>query len=245
MIRWRREGAPPLILGHRGASAHEVENTIEAFARAVADGADGFELDVRLCATGEVVVFHDEDLRRLAGLPVNVGAMPLAALRRVTLERERRISTLDEVLDAFPEVLINVELKARAGRGAAVADAAIASIARHAATDRVLVSSFEPVALARVRLRSSGLATGYLFHRNQGLALRRGWPAFGLRTTAVHPDHALVTRQTVSVWRRAGFSINTWTVDDPADVRRVTDLGVDAIITNDPARTRSSTLARS
>lgn len=238
MTPWRREGAPPLILGHRGASAHEVENTLEAFERALADGADGLELDVRRCATGEVVVFHDEDLRRLAGTPVTVGAMPLAALRRVRLERDRRISTLDEVLDALPETLINIELKARAGRGAAIADATIACIDRHRAAGRVLVSSFEPVALARVRLRSRGLATGYLFHRKQARALRRGWPAIGLRTAAVHPDHVLLTSETAAAWRRAGFAINVWTVDDEADVRRVAALGADAIISNDPARAR-------
>jgi glycerophosphoryl diester phosphodiesterase len=64
---WGRRDGVPLVIAHRGASALAVENTLAAFAAAAAAGADGVELDVRLCATGEVVVFHDADLRRLAG----------------------------------------------------------------------------------------------------------------------------------------------------------------------------------
>src|SRR4029453_13086438 len=79
-------GAPradgrPLVLGHRGASADAPENTLAAFRLARAQGADGVELDVRRCATGEVVVIHDGDARRTAGAPLRIAEAPLAALR--------------------------------------------------------------------------------------------------------------------------------------------------------------------
>ncbi len=78
--RWGRR-ASPLVIAHRGASAERVENTVEAFGRARELGADGVELDVMRCGTGEVVVFHDDDLARLAGRPDVIRATPLAALR--------------------------------------------------------------------------------------------------------------------------------------------------------------------
>src|SRR5258708_37398531 len=81
----RAAGARPLVVGHRGASARAPENSVEAFARARADGADGVELDVLRCGTGEVVVFHDDDLARLGGRPDRVDALSLADLRRVGL----------------------------------------------------------------------------------------------------------------------------------------------------------------
>ena len=109
----RRQGAPPLIVAHRGASAVEPENSIAAFRRAAADGADGVELDVLLCATGEVVVFHDDDLVRLGNRPEKIATLSLAALRAVRLTSGATIPTLDEVLAACgPRLLANIELKA-------------------------------------------------------------------------------------------------------------------------------------
>src|SRR6185437_17162904 len=109
----RRPGERPLVLAHRGASALETENTVAAFRRARIDGADGVELDVLLCATGEVMVFHDDDLRRLGGRPEQIGALPYAALREVRLPGGAEIPTLEEALQAAgPDLLVNVELKA-------------------------------------------------------------------------------------------------------------------------------------
>src|SRR5262245_51611322 len=96
----RPAGAGPLVIGHRGASARAPENSVEAFARARTDGADGVELDVLCCATGEVVVFHDDDLVRLAGRPERIDALSLAALREVHLQGGARIPTLEEAFEA-------------------------------------------------------------------------------------------------------------------------------------------------
>src|SRR5438128_2313381 len=84
---WRRRnhGEPPLVIGHRGASAVETENTAAAFGRARTDGADGVELDVMTCGTGEMVVFHDDDLTRLAGRPERIAETPFSVLRAATL----------------------------------------------------------------------------------------------------------------------------------------------------------------
>src|SRR5512145_1466819 len=113
----RIEGRP-IVFGHRGASAEAPENTLAAFRLAVERGADGVELDVWRCASGELVVAHDDDLRRVGGSPLVVRKAPLAALRAVDVgswkgERFRgeRVPLLDEVLEAVPSGLVNVELK--------------------------------------------------------------------------------------------------------------------------------------
>src|SRR5512138_3600750 len=89
----------PWVIAHRGASADEVENTLAAFARAMTDRADGVELDVQCCATGEVVVYHDDDLLRLAGRRERIDALSLSAIRQVRLSGGGTIPTLAEALD--------------------------------------------------------------------------------------------------------------------------------------------------
>ena len=144
-------GSGPLVLGHRGASARETENTAAAFRRARTDGADGVELDVLLSATGEVMVFHDDDLARLAGRPERIADLPYRALRDVQLPGGTTIPTLEEALEACgPDLLVNVELKANElgfGPMAALVEAVAEVIARTDSARRVLVSSFNPWAV--------------------------------------------------------------------------------------------------
>lgn len=218
--------------------ALEVENTLEAFALAVEGGADGVELDVRLCASGEVVVFHDDDLTRLAGRPERISRIRLAELRRVRLERDRRVPTLDEVFEALlPDTLIDIEIKSRRPwESAALVRAVIDTVHRWGAEQRVLISSFDPFALARVRRRAPRIATGYLFHSQQSLPLRNAWIARLLAPFAVHPQTELVTAHKVLGWRSRGYAVNPWTADEPTELRRLADLGVDMVMSNDPAR---------
>src|SRR5512140_2542862 len=136
---------PPAIIAHRGASADAPENTLAAFRLALELGADGVELDVWRCATGEVVVHHDEDTRRVAGAALLVPDAPLAALRALDVgawkgERFRgeRIPLLAEVLAALPAAVVNVELKSR-GRDVRLAAAAARVLRASGAQGRVIV----------------------------------------------------------------------------------------------------------
>jgi glycerophosphoryl diester phosphodiesterase len=232
------------VIGHRGASALETENTAAAFRRARADGADGVELDVLLCATGEVVVFHDDDLTRLAGRPQRIADLPYAVLRDVRLPKETTIPTLDEALEACgPELLVNVELKA-AGLGPRAIDALVDGVARvverAGAGGRVLVSSFNPWAVWRWMRRAPAVPAALLFERGAPLPLRRAWLAPWLRPFALHPEWALCAPARVAGWKRRGYWVSVWTVDDPAALRACRAMGVDAVITNDPARSRAA-----
>lgn len=229
-----------LVLGHRGASAHAVENTMAAFERARADGADGVELDVRLARDGQLVVFHDEDLRRLAGRAERISDLDIGQIGRVELAGGERIPRLDQVLEGLDPLLVNVEIKPPGWRSAReVVRAVHRCVERAAAVDRVLVSSFDAAVVALVR-QTTPLRTGLLFHARQRRPLRRAWLAPILRPHALHPEKVLVDGAAMAGWRRAGYAVNVWTVDDPDEVRRLARLGVDAIISNDPAAARAA-----
>jgi glycerophosphoryl diester phosphodiesterase len=244
----RTRSGLPLVFGHRGASALEIENTLAAFRRAMLDGADGVELDVQRCRSGEVVVFHDDDLSRLAGRPEAIEQLPLAALREVRLRGQGEIPTLTEALDACgASACVNVEIKyagLRPGGCAALVDAVAVDIERIGCGTRIIVSSFSPVAVWLWRKRMPKLPCGLLFERPR--PFRRPWPLRMdrllpfLRPHAVHPDDELCSPDAVAAWRRRGYLVNVWTVDDPVRQRALAAMGVDGIISNDPGRARAA-----
>lgn len=228
------------VWAHRGDSAHHTENTLAAFTAAVSAGADGIEFDVRLTADGVPVIFHDHDLRRLADRDGSVESMTLAELARVRLRGDHAVPTLRETLEACPEVALNVELKVdRVGRGWRLVQAVAAVLADEPRPARLLVSSFDPIALAMMRAVAPRLARGVLFHREQPWPVRRGAAAYALAPTAVHPDRALVDAASVRRWHARGWQVNVWTVDEPAELRRLQQLGVDGVFANDPAAARA------
>ena len=240
-------GGRPRIIAHRGASADAPENTLAAFKLAREQGADGVELDVMRCRSGEVVVFHDDDLSRLGGRPDQVRQLTWDELRTVDLGGGERIPTLEMVLEAIGSMLLNVELKSPPTWGERFADDGLAEAVSHivlkkggrAVEERVLVSSFDPLLLGRFRLHAPRVATGLLFAADQARPYREAWAAPLLRPTAVHPERLLVDARAVRRWHQRGLGVNVWTVDDPAEIRLLAALGVDGLITNRPAATRS------
>jgi glycerophosphoryl diester phosphodiesterase len=242
---WLPVGAGrPRIIAHRGASADAPENTLAAFRLAREQGADGVELDVMRCRSGEVVVFHDDDLVRLGGRPEQVRALTYDELRTIDLGGGERIPTLEAVLAALGPLLVNIELKTAPTWGGRIVDDGLAAavsdlVFRKSAQERILVSSFDPLLLARFRLHAPRVATGLLFAHDQARPYRQAWAAPLVRPTAVHPESVLVDARAVARWHARGLGVHVWTVDDAAEVRLLCALGVDAIITNRPAATRS------
>jgi glycerophosphoryl diester phosphodiesterase len=242
-VNWGRHERP-LVIAHRGASADAPENTLAAFRRARNDGADGVELDVMRCATGEVVVFHDDDLLRLGKRSGATRATTLSALREIDLGGGERIPLLDDVLEELGPLLVNVELKSPPRWTARIVDDGLAEavaeiLARHDVGARALVSSFDPILLGRFRRCARAVATGLLFAHDQAAPWRRAWTAPLLRPTALHPESLLVDAHSVRRWRARGFLLHVWTVDDPAELRLLAALGVDGVITNRPKISRA------
>jgi glycerophosphoryl diester phosphodiesterase len=191
-----------------------------------------------------VVVFHDDDLERLGGRPGLVRDLSYDELRTIDLGGGERIPLLVDVLAELGPMLCNVELKTAPHWGGRLVDDGLAGavadiLYRAALQERVLVSSFDPLLLARFRLHAPRVATGLLFAHDQARPYREAWAAPLVRPAAVHPEGALVDARAVARWHGRGFMVNVWTIDDPAEVRLLTVLGVDGIITNRPAATRS------
>jgi glycerophosphoryl diester phosphodiesterase len=242
---WARAGASgPLVIGHRGASAREPENSLRAFQRAARDGADGVELDVLCCRSGEVLVFHDDDLLRLAGRPDRIDALPFSTLRTITLSGGVNIPTLEEAFEACgSELLVNVELKTLGLRDRAVpalVERVSAILDFMGAAPRVLVSSFSPVAVWLWRRRRPDVKAALLFEREAPLPLRHAWSLPLLGAFAAHPDQRLCSPSLVRRLHARGYTVNTWTVDEPARLRALRDMGIDGVITNDPASARAA-----
>jgi len=233
-----RADGRPLVLGHRGASRDATENRLAAFRLAMAQGADGVELDVWRCRTGEVVVFHDQDAQRLAGSSLRIGRASLADLRRLDLGRGERIPLLHEVLEALPGAVLNVELKS--GR---VGDPRLASevgriLREHGAEERVIVSSFDHLLLSAFRLLEPRIAVGLLFEKRRAWKMRLAVSRQLLPSAALHPGLSLTTVEQMRDWSRQGRAVLVWTVDDPAEVARLCELRAAAVITNTPGPTR-------
>jgi glycerophosphoryl diester phosphodiesterase len=244
LVHWqRRERA--LVIAHRGASAEAPENTLAAFRLARAQGADGVELDVMRCASGEIVVFHDDDLARLGGGTASdqVRRMSWAQLRERDLGQGERMPLLDEVFDTVGPLRVNVELKSAPGWAERTRDdglaAQVAALLQRRGSAEVLVSSFDPLLLRRFRAAAPEVPTGLLFAHDQSLPLRRAWARRLVSPSAMHPEAALVDALAMRGWRDAGLLVNVWTVDDADEIRCLDALAVDAIITNRPAATRT------
>lgn len=202
-----------------------------AFALALAQGADGVELDVRPTADGEIVVFHDADLARMANDPRQVASLAGAALRAIELRGGERVPRLTEVLDLVLGAgkFVNVEIKPDVPDLAASVAAVAAILAARNADElgRLIVSSFAREAIEHMHARLPPVAVAFLFaDENDALpAMERGWHA--------HPRHTLANEVSIQRWKREGRVVNTWTVNDAADARRLGQAGIDGIITDD------------
>jgi glycerophosphoryl diester phosphodiesterase len=228
--RWRRgEGGRPFIYGHRGTRRGAPENTLRAMELALAQGADGIELDVRLCSTGEVIVLHDADLERVSGVPVAATAATLTELRVLDVGDGERVPLLDE---AMALVLgrgrtLNVELKPDVPNPQVLVERVALAVRARSAADRdaIVVSSFSARMCSALATALPGVAIAFLFeHAPDGL------PA-GI--AAVHPHQALADAQAIARCHEQGLAVNVWTVNDPARVRALAASGADGIITDD------------
>lgn len=235
-----------LILAHRGASADAPENTLEAFAEAVRQGADGVELDAQVCGSGEVVVCHDERLERLARLPWEVRTTPWWKLQRADVGtplgfKPARIPLLEEVLQALPaHLLVNIELKCGRADDGGLSHAVAGLVTRLGLRERVVVSSFNPLCLVRLAAEAPDVRRGYLIHPNKPWFPQAYVVSPLVSSHSVHPHHRACTPERVADWRAAGLSVAAWTVDEAERARALQAMGVSYLITNRPRAMREA-----
>ena len=233
---------PVLNIAHRGASAAAPANTLAAFEKAIELGADAVELDVQLSNDGVPVVIHDFAVDTTTDGSGQVADLTLAQLKQLDAGSTfdpafagERIPTLEEVLQYVGNrLLLNIELKTTSLRDNGLEHAAIAQVEQHGLGNRVLLSSFNPFSLRRAKRIAPHIPVGLLYAPHLSLPLRRAWLAFLATHEARHPQHTMVDAQYIAWARRRGYRVNVWTVDDPGEMVRLIDLGVDGIITNVP-----------
>lgn len=220
------------IIGHRGAAAVEVENTLAAIVRAFADAADAVEIDVRLTADGRLVIIHDPTP---AGDHRTVASMTWAALHEVA----PHVPELDDAWTASGG-RVNLEIKGAWGsdEGSRVADALVAWLSTKDCSN-VIVSSFDLIALGRVRSALPSLTTGVL--------TAAGFDVATNIAAAVEHGHQIcllpgALSDPVSIYavHAAGKVVIPWTVNDPGLLRMLFEAGADGVITDDPGAARAA-----
>lgn len=236
VLSWLRSPGPFLI-GHRGVPGAARENTPPSFEAALEAGCDGVELDVHLTRDRVPVVHHDATAVA-GGERITLADIDWADLQRLGFDaggENYRVYGLDQVLAGLAgRTLLNVELKPPgAGRHLAAAEALAAALSAVRPRESVLVSSFDPDALAVVRRVDKSLALGWLFSGANDLGQLENLEVAD-HLFALHPHHALVEDRLMRRARERGLMVNAWTVDTPEETARVAGLGAHAVITNRP-----------
>jgi glycerophosphoryl diester phosphodiesterase len=214
-------------MAHRGASKREPENTTVAFRVARELGSHGVELDVRRCASDDLIVHHNPTLADGRAL-VDVAKSDLPA----------HLPTLDEALDACTGMWVNVEIKNDESEPDfdptdSIAARVIECLVRRGEDDRWLISSFRRETVDACRQLAPSIATAWLTVAiDDPAATAASLVASG--HAAVHPWVDLLTRDALDVMHAHGLSVNVWTCDDPAKMAELIDWGIDGICTNVP-----------
>lgn len=232
----------PQVFAHRGAKAVAPENTIPAFARALAMGVAGIELDIHCSKDGKLVVIHDESLERTTTSKGKVADFTAAELAQVDAGIPFSpafagvgIPTLDEVFDLVGNrCLVNVEVKTDDPLGGDQVEGLLALIKDRALYDQVIVSSFNPVSLIKIRFLDPKVRLGLLYYLPMPLWLRNAWFTPIMQPEAVHPYSPLIDAAHMTWARGHGCAVNTWTVNDVAEAKRLAALGVDVIMSDVP-----------
>jgi glycerophosphoryl diester phosphodiesterase len=234
----------PVIFAHRGASAYAPENTLAAFSLAVQLGADAIELDAKLSRDGQVVVIHDQTVDRTTSATGKVIEMSLAELRQLDAGshfdiafKDEPIPTLEQVFETVgKQIYINIELTNYASKTDDLPEKVTQLVKRHNLSQRVMFSSFNPLALRRAHRELPEVPVGLLALPGQRGAWARSWLGRLVKYQALHPHYSDVTARMVENLHRRGCRIHPFTINEVPEMQRLAQLDVDGIITGDPIR---------
>ena len=223
-----------LSIGHRGAKGYVAENTYESISKAIELNVDGIEIDVFKCASGELVLFHDEDLKKLTGESGLIENLTIKELEQFLVLGKYKIPTLEEVLKKLEEpIFVNIELK---GSNTAEATSKIIQYFVKNTSwglENFIVSSFDWLELEQLRLIDKNIPIGVLVGRSVSIneAIEFGKK---INAQAIHANYALLNDITAKKIKNNGFKIYTWTVNNIDDINFMKKLKVDGIISDFP-----------
>lgn len=239
----------PIPFAHRGGATGGIENSLAAFQLAVDLGYRYLETDVHATADGALLAFHDRSLNRVTDGTGRIARLTLDEVRRSRIGGREAIPLLEDLLGAFPGVRFNIDAKAQP----AVAPL-IDAVRRTGAQDRVCIASFSDRRLAMVRAAlGPEVATAF---GPRGVAALRAATRIPSLARAVSADVPclqipvrvgtlrLVTPELLRIAHGLGLRVHVWTIDDPTAMAALLDLGVDGIMTDEPAVLRDVLSAR-
>ena len=225
-----------VVCGHRGAMGYEVENTIPSIKKAIALKADMIEIDIFKIQTGEVVVFHDDNLERITNGTGKIEALQFDELRKLLVADKYQIPTLQEVIEVIDRrAILNIELKGE--QTAKVANDIITSYKRKGWKDSdFFISSFRVNELKTMRMLNKKIAIGLLTYKdNTDEAISIGKE---IKAQAINPYYKTLTAAKVATLKKNNFKVFPWTVDEVTDINKLQEYKVDGIITNYPDRVK-------
>ncbi|QIJ61545.1 glycerophosphodiester phosphodiesterase [Streptomyces sp. JB150] len=225
----------PIPFAHRGGAADGLENTVLQFRRAVEAGYRYIETDVHATRDGKLVAFHDTTLDRVTDGTGRIAELPWAEVRHARVGGREPVPLFEELLETFPEVRWNVDLKAESAL-----HSFLNLVARTDSWDRVCVGSFSEARVVRAqRLAGPRLATSYGTRGVLNLRLRSWGVPAALRRSAVAaqvPESQsgiqVVDRRFIRAAHARGLQVHVWTINEPERMHRLLDLGVDGIMTD-------------
>jgi glycerophosphoryl diester phosphodiesterase len=221
----------PIIFAHRGANYFAPENSIPAFEKALNLGCDGVELDVRLCGSGEVVVFHDRFTHRLTGYHGNIHKLSYSKIQKLGLGKEKeKIPTLDEILELLNrKVLINIDVKKDFFSKADIEEKIIRHLKTHNLKENIIISSFNPMVLKKISSLYPGISSGYIFRNKSSMVFLNGHPVQSL-----HARYQILDQKYIRSLTNRANDIYAWTVDEVKNMLEQIQNGIHGIISNRP-----------
>ena len=225
-----------LSIGHRGAKGHVAENTYESISKAIELGVDGIEIDVFKCASGEMILFHDKNLKELTGKSGLIENLTIKELEQFLVLGKYRIPKLTDVLTRIETPLfVNIELKGLNTAQATSKIIADLSNSNSWGLENFIVSSFNWDELEQFRSIDKNTPVGVLVSKSMSMneAIDFGK---NIDAQAIHPHFKLLNDKTVKKIKNNGFKIFTWTVNDKNDIDLMKELNVDGIISDYPDR---------
>ena len=231
------DNTSPIAFAHRGGTSAAPENTLRAFDDAVNLGYRYIETDVHATSDGKLVAFHDNDLQRTCGKPWRIEETDWQTLSTARIDGSDPIPLLNDLLSTWPNVRINIDCKSDAAMRPL-----IETIRRTNCIERICVGSFSDKRLRFIRSElGAGLCTSMgpqevarlVLSSTTGILLKPSRNALVAQVPVRQGPIPVVTRRSIARAQQLGLQVHVWTIDDPLEIGRLLDLGVDGIMSDD------------
>lgn len=238
----------PIAFAHRGGTSAAPENTLRAFEHAINLGYRYVETDVHASADGKLLAFHDNNLLRTCGENIDIATTGWSTLSSARIDGTDPIPLLEDLLGSWPDVRINIDCKADTAL-----QPLLDTLRRTNSLDRVCIGSFSDKRLARIRAElgpdvctsmGPGEVARLVLRSHTRLPIPVSQHALCAQVPVKQGPIPVVTRATIATARSLGIHVHVWTIDDPIEIGRLLDMGVDGVMTDDTVALKSVYQAR-